>query len=226
MRLIPLITLALFSLAASRTDWPVYHGTDGYVIQPGREGKDDPHKSASEFTAYIENGRTLVMADASNGTQAWHFESGEYFSGEPLLHEERAFVSTNRGKVICSDLADSCRGILAGVRYHILYSLDPETGKLRWKHGIVDGAWVYGEFVAVDWSEGLQPSPVVADGILYIGGSNGFVNTLDAKTGEKIWRFETTASVSLAPTVENDKVFFSYLEGTSEHYTLDIEAAY
>lgn len=62
-------------------------------------------------------------------------------------------------------------------------------------------------------------SPVVADGILYIGSNDHFVHALDAKTGHEIWKFETGANVTSTPVVADGSVYVVSLDGRL--YSLD-----
>ena len=62
--------------------------------------------------------------------------------------------------------------------------------------------------------------------MVYTGGPDGFVNAVDANSGREIWRFEAGSSISLAPTVAEDKVFFGYLGANTEHYGFDNPGEY
>ncbi len=119
---------------------------------------------------------------------------------------------------ITADLVSSSKSILIADQGHILYAVSPKTGKVKWRHGIVDGIITEDNYVMADWSGGLLGTPTIVDGVVYIGGPDGFVNAVDVKTGKEKWRFETNSTVSLAPTVVGDKVFFGYLGAHTEHY--------
>ena len=56
-------------------------------------------------------------------------------------------------------------------------------------------------------------SPVVADGVLYVGASDGTVYALDATNGAQKWRFRTGGPVASSPAVGGGLVYFSSLDG-------------
>ena len=49
--------------------------------------------------------------------------------------------------------------------------------------------------------DGSGSSPVIADGVLYVGSADGAVYALDPKTGETKWRFQTGEGLSSLPQV-------------------------
>ena len=49
--------------------------------------------------------------------------------------------------------------------------------------------------------DGSDSSPVIADGVLYVGSADGAVYALDPKTGETKWRFQTGEGLSSGPEV-------------------------
>ncbi|GAL67990.1 outer membrane protein assembly factor BamB family protein [Jejuia pallidilutea] len=119
---------------------------------------------------------------------------------------------------VTADLVSSNSSILVADQGLILHAVSPDTGKVKWQHGIVDGVIENSNYYMADWSGGLLGTPTIVDGIAYIGGPDGFVNAVDVNTGKEKWRFETNSTVSLAPTVIEDKVFFGYLGSSTEHY--------
>jgi polyvinyl alcohol dehydrogenase (cytochrome) len=67
------------------------------------------------------------------------------------------------------------------------------VGRLRLK-------WVF----AVPTATGAQSQPVVADGRLYFGGTNGVFYALNAATGKLIWRFNTRRVIHVASNALRD----------------------
>jgi len=57
-------------------------------------------------------------------------------------------------------------------------------------------------------------SPVVADGVLYIGGKSGALAALDAKTGARLWTFQADGPVSATVAVADAMVFFQSAQNT------------
>src|SRR5262249_35838863 len=62
-------------------------------------------------------------------------------------------------------------------------------------------------------------SPTIADGVVYIGSSDGRFYGLDLRTGSKKWEFKTGARVTSSAAVANGIVFFESFDGN--FYALD-----
>jgi outer membrane protein assembly factor BamB len=62
-------------------------------------------------------------------------------------------------------------------------------------------------------------SPVVADGVVYVGSNDHFVHAIDAGTGHEKWKFETGANVNSTAAVTNGSVYVLSLDGFA--YALD-----
>lgn len=62
-------------------------------------------------------------------------------------------------------------------------------------------------------------SPVIADGVIYMGSADGGVYALDPKTGQTRWRFQTGKKVDMTPSVENGTVFVG--SGDRSFYAID-----
>lgn len=76
-----------------------------------------------------------------------------------------------------------------------LAGFDLETGALEWSYEQLTG------------SIG-RPTPIVADGTVYIGGSVGAVHAVDAASGEQKWTFDSfPGSVETSPTVIDGVVY-------------------
>lgn len=87
-----------------------------------------------------------------------------------------------------------------------LYAIDAtkrgeitETGK-RWHFGGKD----FGRTIA---------SVAVADGLLYAVDLDGYLSCLDAKTGQRHWRYDMQAAVWASPCVVDGKVFLGNTDG-------------
>lgn len=61
----------------------------------------------------------------------------------------------------------------------------------------------------------ILSSPVVADGILYVGSNDHFLHALDARKGTELWKFKTGADVTSTPAVTAGMVYFLSLDGNA-----------
>jgi eukaryotic-like serine/threonine-protein kinase len=65
----------------------------------------------------------------------------------------------------------------------------------------------------------IYSSPVVSDGIMYLGANDNSVHAIDASTGAVMWRYNTNGPVISTPAVGYNKIFF----GSDDHkvYAVD-----
>jgi outer membrane protein assembly factor BamB len=96
-----------------------------------------------------------------------------------------------------------------------LYALDAETGEERWRFELggsdferrgpaPDAPYLY---------DYLHSSPVVDNGVVYIGSSDGNLYAVNHNSGEEEWRFATDSLVRSTPVVHEGKVYFGSWDG-------------
>lgn len=185
----------------------------------------------------------LYCLNASTGQLIWEYQTGSWIRSRPFVLENNVFAATLDGELIAilddgqqpikqwsvplgahgtvADLSGDTSRILVSGRDMILYSVSPKTGTVQWKHGILDGQWIRGEFFASGWFSGLMATPTVVDNVVYVGGPDGFVNAIDSQTGQEKWRFEVGGLNSVAPVVAENKVFVGQMKGEGSFYALD-----
>jgi outer membrane protein assembly factor BamB len=61
-----------------------------------------------------------------------------------------------------------------------------------------------------DW---LHGSPVVAGGLVYIGGYDKKLHAVDADSGEQVWEFATQGAITTSPVIGNGRIFFGSVDG-------------
>lgn len=88
----------------------------------------------------------------------------------------------------------------------ILRCLDKNTGQLKWETADHQGTY--------------RSNPVYYNNSILVGLNYTFVS-LEAKTGELIWRFQSDGEVLSSPVVYNNKVFFGSTYGYSV-FALDV----
>jgi len=62
-------------------------------------------------------------------------------------------------------------------------------------------------------------SPVVANGVVFVGSNDHFLHAIDAGNGRELWKFQTGANVNGSAAVANGVVYFLSLDGNA--YSLD-----
>jgi outer membrane protein assembly factor BamB len=78
------------------------------------------------------------------------------------------------------------------------YAVDSQTRELKWKFRT---------------SGAIFSSPVVADGVIYVGTTDDFLYALDSQTRKQIWRFKTEAGIKSTPLIANGMVYFGSEDG-------------
>lgn len=104
-----------------------------------------------------------------------------------------------------------------------LYALDRETHKERWRFDL-GGAGLARRLPAVDAPytyDYAHSSPVVHEGMVYIGSADQNVYAVDLESGELGWKFATQGMVRATPLVTGDLVCVGSWDGTL--YALRLE---
>lgn len=186
----------------------------------------------------------LYCLAAAEGKLLWKVRLSDWVRSKPLALGDTVYVATldshlfaledlgGRARVrwkrklgdhgFTADLVGNANGIVASGRDVVLYAVDPDTGDLKWRHSLLDGIWAGDQLcVAEVYGGKYQSSPVVVDGVAYLGGPDGFLNAIDAETGEERWRFEARGGIAATPRVAEGKVFLGQNGWQTEYYAVD-----
>ncbi len=168
----------------------------------------------------------VYMINPDTGKVTWSFETGGPVRSSPAEADGVVFAGSFDGTLYAIDETTGrlrwkfkCAGnkyfpkgeiqsspviwenlVLFGSRDYHIYALDRKTGRLRWKlqH---KNSWVIG-------------SPVVRDGVLYVGSSDGlFFQAVDSLRGVEKWRRQTESNVFSSALVAGDVVCFGCWDG-------------
>ena len=168
------------------------------------------------------HGVDITVLDEQTGALLWTGKMGDYTHSTPAVVGGMVYVGSNspRNTVFAFD-ADGCgqptcdpvwsvytgastnsspavyRGtVFIGSVDGSLYALDAATGHTRWSK----------DFGAP--SGFLLASPVIAGGVLFIGGgSDEWIWAVDPTDGEVLWSYETGENVNTTPAVVNGWVY-------------------
>lgn len=83
-----------------------------------------------------------------------------------------------------------------------IYAVDENSGARK---------WIYPADAPLPTT--IHSSPAVADGMLYVGGDDGKLIALDAKTGKDVWKFDTRSGIGTPPTIAEGVVYFGSVDG-------------
>ncbi|HZF13577.1 MAG TPA: PQQ-binding-like beta-propeller repeat protein [Thermoanaerobaculia bacterium] len=184
--------------------------------------------------------RRLYALDAATGRERWRFALGDdlpfewgwdYYLSSPVVADGRVFVGSGDGHLYAVD-AGSGREIwkwktggrvrsspaVAAGRVYVgsmdgrLYALDVATGKLAWKYD-TEGTTLDSAKFRYDRTS-VQSSPAVAGGLVVFGCRDGFLYAVDARSGERKWRFDhQTSWVITAPAIDGGLVLAGSSDG-------------
>jgi outer membrane protein assembly factor BamB len=119
------------------------------------------------------------------------------FDGSVLILNSRTGEESNRfkagGPIVSSPIPAGGR-VVIGARDYMLYGLDAKSGEIAWRNSY--------------WFSWVESTPRLANGILYIGGSDyRRVSALDPATGHVKWATDVRGLSWSTPLVTSDTIF-------------------
>ena len=205
---------------------------------------------------------TLYSLNRDTGAVLWSFsEATDRYIGSSLVFEENIFAPNadrnlfaldTQGKLLWSFESQSaqwtkpavnpeCKCIYLPSMDHSIYSIDAQTGRLKWMTEDLGGAIVgtpahdsrevlysgtfASEVLAVDARNGavlwrtptdgwVWGGPVLADDTLYFGDLNGVLYAVNSQTGEIIWRIQADGRIPDSPLVTQETIYFNTENGS------------
>lgn len=154
-------------------------------------GKVRSTPAVSEGVAYFgsEDGH-LYAVRLEDGREVWRFPASSEVSSSPALVDD-AVVFLGRD--------------------NRLRALDRVRGTERWRLDL--GPEVLPPSGTREGWDLWVSSPTVADGRIFIGGGDGGVHAVQARTGQRLWTFRTPQKVRSTPAVAEGRVFFGSFDG-------------
>ena len=140
---------------------------------------------------YFANNSGVVFAvNAKTGKRAWRFESGRCVAAAPAVSGHTVYLSfLNRPP--CNSTKPP--GRLEGE----VIAFATGFGKIRWRTRLGP----------------TESSPVVANGLVYVGDWRGRVYALDERTGRVRWTFKADGRVKGALTLSGNRLFVGTYKG-------------
>jgi outer membrane protein assembly factor BamB len=114
-------------------------------------------------------------------------------NSSPVAHENLIFLSTSNGQ-------DESHVNIPSPRAPAIIALDRTTGKLVWEDNSVEDRILHGQ-----WS---TPTVGTIGGVVQVvhGQGDGWVRGYEAKTGKKLWEFDTNPKDSVWPKTRNELI--------------------
>ena len=175
----------------------VYDGKGGFPIQKerwrfktGNVNRSTPVVACGVVYVGSHTGN-LYAIDAPTGAAKWITQLGGEISSSPAVAEDLVFVGNDAG----------------------FYALGIKTGEKKWtlKTGEVAPfahRWDY-----------FQSSPTYLEGVLYFGSADGNIYSVDARTGNVLWKFKTDGRVRTSPALADGVLYCGSMDGNL--YALD-----
>jgi outer membrane protein assembly factor BamB len=147
---------------------------------------------------YFANNAGVVFAvNAETGRRAWRFRSGRCVASSPAVSNHTVF-QTFLYRHPCGTRRET-KGTTGEV-----IAFAAGWGRIRWRRQIGPS----------------ESSPLVANGMVYVGDWNGVVHALDERTGETRWTFRTGDQVKAGPTLSGRRLYI----GSYDHHMYALDA--
>jgi len=179
-RLLPVLAL-LLSIARAQTDWPIYgHDLGGTQYSPLRQ---------------------ITLRNVPLLKQAWvyHYGTGTSDEGDPFQDYRFEVTPIVVGGVMYLTTPPSRPGKQPVIDSAVV-ALEPETGKILWKHVFPSERRVHPRGIAYWAGDGTTAARV------FFGTRRGYLTALDAKTGDLASGFGQEGEVDTYPGIVSDKV--------------------
>jgi outer membrane protein assembly factor BamB len=190
-------------------DWPVFgldaerlHFLPSKLAPPFKQVWAFRAHSLVEFPPSITGGRlfvanntgTLFAIRAETGKLLWHYDSGRCVAATPALAHGLVYEAfLNRPP------CNSTRSDIDGQ----VVAFDGKTGRIRWHRTIGPS----------------ESSPLVANGLVYVGDWRGNVYAFDWRTGKQRWSFQTGGKVKGGVAIDGQRLYIGSYDG--HVYALD-----
>lgn len=189
-----------------------------------------PYNSGELYAVRVQNGRTLWQQTLTGvRRQGGTLEAISTIAGSPAIDGKRVYAVSNSGRTVAVDrrtgnmawdldIGGNDTPIIAGDLLAILQTqnmlvlLDRSSGRVR-------ATYPLPSFKDDDKKHPIYWSgPVMADGILWVTGSNGQLRGIDAKTGEQTFKTDLPDKAWLAPIVVDKTLLVLTMDGRLSAY--------
>ncbi|RLA64439.1 MAG: hypothetical protein DRQ88_03670 [Epsilonproteobacteria bacterium] len=172
----------------------------------------------------------MMAYELSNGRVIWRKKDGDsyLYNGTPLFHNDQIIYGTNSGRIYSRhyltgeskymiDLGSSVDGkgvvykdkLFFHLRSHKMFCLDANTGKILWSYRR-----------SVPYLSTLQrvSTPLIVDGVIYIGFADGHLAAFKVEDGLMLWEQRLSngtkfLDVDVSPTIVDGLLYTASLAG-------------
>jgi outer membrane protein assembly factor BamB len=225
----------------AKGEFMAMHKKTGAIIWKYNSGQAI-HSSAIAYKDklyFSDNSQAVYALNESTGRLSWKFEMGnkieypwryDYYHASPVIHDGKLLVGGDDGFFYALDPASGkllwkfrSKGIIRstaaiyrdqvifGDTEATLYTLHVKTGKLLREYRIV-GDSMKNENYGFD-RRAITSSPVVTGDQVIFGARDGYLYSLDAKTGKENWKMDHRVSWVISTVAVRDTIVVT---GTSD----------
>ena len=137
---------------------------------------------------FANNTGTLFAVRTTSGKAAWHYVSGRCVAASPALARQTVYEAF-LNKPPCNSTSSNIDGLVV--------AFDAKTGRVSWRRTIGPS----------------ETSPLVANGLVYVGDWRGNVYAFDARTGRLRWRFATGGKVKGGVAIDGRRLYVGSYDG-------------
>jgi outer membrane protein assembly factor BamB len=220
------LLLAFLGTTSSAADWPMFMGDPAHTGHAAVEaraikgfelaGRFDAHAAihaspvAAEGRVFVgaENGN-LYALDAKTHALQWLYHARGGIASTPAVADGTVYFLDRAGDVHALKAADGAP----------LWTFRTQGEAVFAAHGMF-GLPRDGQPVPDPWDLYLS-SPLVHDGKVYVGSSDGHLYALDAKDGKLAWAWRTGGMVHSSPALAGNNVVVGSWDGAV--YALDAQ---
>ena len=166
---------------------------------PTEEAIWSPPAVYKDYLIFGNDAGDVTMIRLEDQSHAWTFKCAGKVRSKALADESNIYVSSDDG---------------------FLYNIDFATGTLKWKVDIGNGVSPRSEPAKEGSSyDYLCSSPVLENGIIYVGSKDSCLYALDSDKGEILWKYKTGDIIRSTPLVNDGIVYV----GSWDHYMYAID---
>jgi len=145
--------------------------------------------------------RFLYAVDIATHQLLWKFETGDRVRSRPAVVDGMVYFTSDDNN---------------------LYALDSQTGGEGWRFDLGSAVVPISRTNLVGRVDYAISSPVISEGVIYVGSANDWFYAVDASTGQEKWSFKVKwGPVRSTPAVSNGMVYFG--DSLDMIYAVDLE---
>ncbi|MGN0458537.1 MAG: PQQ-binding-like beta-propeller repeat protein [Eubacterium sp.] len=206
------------------------------------QNRDKGENSPAEFIVagnkLIVNSHwdSLAALDIESGKELWSNNDDDLWfrSSTPVLVDEKTLLVADSDAVMLVSLADGSiisktdfegysfsssaqPSLLDGVAYiptanEGVIAFDTQSKEMLWNFKTEEGILFTAPYVGKG-SKTVEASPIIDGNSLVFGANDGYVYTVDIKTGNEIKREKAGSAVLGKASIENDRIYFGAFDG-------------